>query len=139
MSIFASEYVLKPLMEDSRSGREYFQLIFDGIAMKVEAVMWSTSFFLFLLCAELILIHTCQGVVPVSNRMKPLTGARSGTKVHGRIISGSRNFDFLDNVGFIRKKNFLTTFFKFSNCFNFLIKIATGLLSFAFSLNKGAF
>ena len=47
MSIFASEYVLKPLMEDSRSCREYFQLIFDGIAMKVEAVMWSTSFFYF--------------------------------------------------------------------------------------------
>ena len=47
MRIFASEYVLKPLMEDSHSGRECFQLIFVGIAMKVEAVMWSTSFLIF--------------------------------------------------------------------------------------------
>ena len=47
MRIFAFEYVLKPLMEDSHSGRECFQLIFVGIAMKVEAVMWSTSFLIF--------------------------------------------------------------------------------------------
>ena len=86
-------------------------------------------FFNFLLCAELILIHTCQGVIPASDCVKPLTGARSGTKVHGRNMSGPRNFDFLDYVGFMRNFLFWTTFFMFSNCFNFKTKIATGLLS----------
>ena len=77
-------------------------------------------FFNFLLCAELILIHTCQGVIPASNCVKPLTGARSGTKVHGRNMSGPRNFDFLDYVGFMRNFVFPPCFDCSPSCFNLM-------------------
>jgi hypothetical protein len=64
--------------------------------------------------------------------MKPLTGARSESKVHGQMISGPRNFDFLDKVGFTGNFYFFDLFFLTRKKFQLFILNSYGF-SFLFA------
>jgi hypothetical protein len=62
--------------------------------------------------------------------LEPLTGARYGTKVHGQMMSGPRNFDVLEYVVVMRIFHFFDLFFLTRKKFQLFILNSYGVSFF---------
>ena len=94
MRTFSVDFAMESLQGVHPDGAEQCPPLFNVIAMRdAQLVRWMCKIVVKSVW-ESLQTRVCQGIAPSSNRTKPLTGARHGTKVCGRVFKWPRNYWF---------------------------------------------
>jgi hypothetical protein len=92
MRTFSADFAMESLMGVHPDGAERCPPLFNAIAMRdVSVVSWTCKIVLKSVL-ESSQTRVWQETAPPSNRTKPLTGARHGTKVCGRVFKWPRKY-----------------------------------------------
>ncbi len=92
MMTFATEFAMESLMGVHPNDGKRSPPLFIAIAKRGESLVRFMCSFLLKSALESSQIPVCQGIFLTSNWTKPLTGARYGTKVRGRVVKWPQKY-----------------------------------------------